>query len=177
MGRVASGTRSKSQIERVYDGITGSVDKRLKSASQAEIQLDARLDGDVLHAEVTVPKLDMKIADARLYVALAEERVRWAGESGTRFHAMVVRSLAEVGPAALEPAVRESRKIRADWDLKSLSAELDRYLSTYEQTYQFRFSEKRSWIDPANVVVVAFVQNNATRSVAQTSIAKPQPGK
>ena len=115
-------------------------------------------------------------ADLKLQIALTEEEIRYTGENGIRFHPMVVRSLG--GKDANGFALTGSAPTRVEWtfDVKAMSAEIKKYLDSYEQQGHrgdtFTFSEKKFQIDPNKLSLVAFVQNKKTKEVLQTVYIK-----
>ncbi len=112
----------------------------------------------------------------RLHVALAEERVRYSGGNGIRFHPMVVRKMARDGAGILVPATGTART-EVKFDLAAIGAELKSYLDDYEKSRKalsgpFAFNEKKCDLDSSNLVVVAFVQEDGSRRVLQSVVAR-----
>ena len=107
---------------------------------------------------------------------LAEEKIRYTGENGIRFHPMVVRSIA--GPDYGGFAVTSKDTQSFDWtfDVNAVSAEAKKHLDEYEKAGHrgdpFTFSEKKDKIDPENLTVVAFVQDEKTKAVLQSTLVR-----
>ena len=111
-----------------------------------------------------------------LNFALVEDRVRYSGENGVRFHRMVVRSLASPADSGVPLAFAGSATAEALFDLSSISAKLHDYLVSYGHDNEQFFGpiEWRSTdttLDPLNLVVVAWVQDTTTHRVLQSAIA------
>jgi hypothetical protein len=169
------GTR-RAQVMQTYLNLTAIADSRLKINAQAQLKLDVQLEGNLVKARVAIDKLAVQSPDHKLYLVLAEEKLRYMGESGIRFHPMVVRSAAEAGAAqGLDFSAKEIHSIQANWNIKAVSAEIKKHLDLIETAYDVTISEKKHEIDDKNLVVVAFVQNTATRSVLQTALMRVGP--
>lgn len=111
-------------------------------------------DGD--EAEDKAPQL-------RLRLALTEESIRYVGGNDLRFHHHVVREM----PGGVEgkELVAGQAQEELTIDLAELRASQEKYLADYAETRSF--PNPLPAIDLANLSVVAFVQNDATKEVLQ----------
>lgn len=110
-------------------------------------------------------------AGSRSDVLLLEKELRYSGENGIRFHPMVVRSIASF-PLKGEKAKSETHA----FDLADVAAgfrrthiaDFEKYDERHNKEGKFRFMEHKSTVDPADLAVVAFVQDGKTKAVLQS---------
>lgn len=177
--RLPSAGGSRDMAKGFFDRVNPKIESELESPAQAQITLTGSLEGDLVKANVTVDEVKTPSVDLKLQIALTEDEIRYTGENGIRFHPMVVRSLG--GKEANGFALSDSAPTKIEWafDVKAMSAELKKYLDSYEQAGHrgdtFTFSEKKFQIDPNKLSLVAFVQNMKTKEVLQTVYLKLSP--
>jgi hypothetical protein len=113
----------------------------------------------------------------RLQIALAEDMVSYSGENGERFHPMVVRSMALDAKAAqgfaLKPA--SGGTFEYTFDVAKAVADAKAHLEDYETNTrkgEYTFRQKKNDIT-GGLVVVAFVQDEATKKILQSVYLKP----
>jgi hypothetical protein len=164
------------------DTVQSVVDKRLDVKPAADITLKATMIGDKVEVGARVTKAG-KAAKAgkpdqklRLQVALVEEMVHYTGENGVRFHPMVVRSLAstEKNTLGFPVAPGKGAKVAYTFDITKAVADARAHLDEMEggssQRFgKFQFIERENDINPANLRVVAFVQNEKTKEILQAA--------
>jgi tetratricopeptide (TPR) repeat protein len=173
MPSAGGGPRENTKF--VYDRVNPTVEKRLELAAEADLKLEATLDGNVIKTKAMLDKFTGNAADLKLHIVLAEERLRYSGENGVRFHPMVVRSMA--GTDAGGFAVKEGAT-NAEWkfDVAAISAGIQKYISEYESNPQrsaaFKFKAQMHNIDANALTVVAFVQDEKTKNILQTASVK-----
>ena len=166
-----SGGGPRNGAYEVYDRLSPIIEKQLEAAAGADIKLHADLAGAVVKVTANVANVKPESAELRLQLALVEDGLRFNGENGIRFHPMVVRSLA--GENAGGFALDRSKLSPIEWkfDLKAIAEELKKHLDDFEKSRvddKYTFSEKKHAINPGNLTVVAFVQDDKTRQVLQT---------
>jgi hypothetical protein len=93
---------------------------------------------------------------------LAETRVRYAGDSGVRYHQMVVR--AAPGGAAGFPLTKPSAEQSVPVDVAGVRAKLAKYLDDFAKT-DGKFPRPDRPLALADLKLVAVVQNDATGEV------------
>jgi len=114
-------------------------------------------------------------ASLKLHIVLAEEKIRYTGENGIRFHPMVVRSIA--GPEYGGFAVTSKDTQSFDWtfDVNAVSAEAKKHLDEYEKAGHrgepFTFSERRTRSIP-KPDGRSFVQDEKTKAVLQSTLLR-----
>jgi hypothetical protein len=113
----------------------------------------------------------------RLQIALAEDMVTYSGENGERFHPMVVRSMALDAKSdqgfALEPG--KGGSFEYTFDVAKAVADARAHLEQYEANErkgEYTFRQKKHEIT-GGLVVVAFVQDEATKKVLQAAYLNP----
>jgi hypothetical protein len=171
--------------------IEPNIVKRLDKAPGARLQVRATRAGQRVNVKTTVSRLTGKSDKLRLHVALAEEWVSYSGENGARFHEMVVRALAEPPPPTTEEARKPGEKPAVQgfalrpgrggtfdfsFDLAAISADARAHLEDYETNTrkgEYSFREKKHEVDPSDLVVVAFVQDEATKEILQAIYVRP----
>jgi hypothetical protein len=174
-GKGGGGASSAPAI--MKDRLEPTIDKQLLAKSGAKVTLKAAASGGIVNVNVQVGKPSVAAKKLRLHVALVEERVRYAGENGVRFHPMVVRSLA--GKDAQGFAVTPGKPLTAAWafDLAKVAAAAKADLDAFEAKRSaggtpFQFAQKKHDMDPGRLLVVAFVQDEDSKQVLQAASAK-----
>jgi tetratricopeptide (TPR) repeat protein len=180
-GVTTVGGGARSETKRVYDPITRQIEKGLEVPAGAQLKLDTAMDGTTVRASATVSKITSKSQDLKLHIVLAEEMLRYTGENGIRLHPMVVRSMAESdgGSQGLIITSKDSQTFTWNFDLQAISAAIKKHLDEYEASghrgNSFTFTERKYEIDPKDLVVAAFVQDEKTKAILQSIIVKVKP--
>jgi len=158
------------------DTLQSVVDKRLDVKPAADITLKATMIGDKVEVDAKVAKAGKPDQKLRLQVALVEEMVHYTGENGVRFHPMVVRSLAstEKNTLGFPVAPGKGAKVAYSFDITKAVADARAHLDEMEggssQRFgKFQFIERENDINPANLRVVAFVQDEKTKEILQAA--------
>jgi len=171
------GGGAASNAEKLYkDTVEPIVDKRLDVKAAAKIALKASMTGDRVDVTADVKtsaKPDQKL---RLQIALVEEIVHYTGENGVRFHPMVVRSLASTEKNVLGFPMTGGKRANVvyTFDVAKAVADAKTHLDEMEggsstRFGKFQFIERRSDINRANLRIVAWVQDEKTKDVLQTT--------
>ncbi|WP_158790808.1 lipopolysaccharide assembly protein LapB [Granulicella sp. L60] len=113
-------------------------------------------------------------------MALVEDEVRYSGESGIRFHRMVVRALAHSSSESIAPG----KTWEVVFDPSTISRELKDYLDNFEEkndTFgKVKFLSKEATLDRNHLAIAAWVEDATTHRVLQaafsslTPVANPQ---
>lgn len=170
-GKVDGGGGPRSTAPATYAKVNGAIEKRLAIKPQAALRLEASERNGVVEARIAVESAAPAVKAAKLHVLLAEKQLRYTGENGIRFHPMVVRSH-KARPVDLSATWQHSER----FDAAELSAQWSAYLDEYQRTGRdepFEFRAKLHSIDPSQVVVVAFLQDEETKEVLQAAFADP----
>lgn len=154
----------------IYRGLRSLVDEQLAKPAKIKVRVNARVVDDVLQIVADAQGLDHEdvkddLPDLRLRVIIAEDEVHFLARNGIRNHEMIVRRMMG-GPGGIEPkdgklAYRESIP------LAELKTSLANYLKSFEDSEGIDFPAKP--LELKNLHVVAFVQNDDTHEVLQTS--------
>ena len=146
------GNTNKAAGQDKYKQLAKAIQEKLASEALAKIRLTVKQTGDDLVTSVAVSDLASPGADTKLRLALIEEAVRFPGPNRQRIHHHVVRAMpgGADGFALKEATAKQEMKI----DLAAL-----------------RRSLADDPIDLKHLAVVAFIQNDKTREVLQTTQA------
>lgn len=170
--RNTGGGINRKQAAVFYDKITPKIDTQLEKSQDADLNLNALMENDVVKANVNFDGLNGDSKGLKLNIALVEHEVRYMGENGIRFHQMVVR---EFGGDKREGFLLKDKRGKIEWtfDLRKVSDELKTYLDNYEietkkDRPDFAFTDKKYQLDTKNLAVVAFIQDEKTKAILQS---------
>jgi hypothetical protein len=154
------------------------IEKGLEIKAEAEIKLDASMTDSTVKVLANVKPATADASNLKLQIALVEEKLRFTGENGIRIHPMIVRSMA--GENANGFALAEKPEaISWRFDLNAITQELKKALDDFEVTRKatdgYTFVEKKHVIDPSQLSVVAFVQDEKTKKVLQAVSVRINP--
>jgi len=127
--------------------------------------------------KASVSKVTSKSDKLRLQIALAEDMVSYSGENGERFHPMVVRSMALDATSAQGFALKAAKGGTFEYifDVSKAVADAKAHLEDYETNTrkgEYTFRQKKNDVT-GGLVVVAFVQDEATKNILQSVYLKP----
>ncbi len=175
-GEAKVGGGSADAAPKIYaDTVEPAIEKRLKTAPGAKVDLKVNKQGGIITAAVSVGKTPAN-AKLRLHVVLAEEKIRYSGENGVRFHPMVVRNIAmgDKDAQGFALAAGKSFKTSYTFDIQKTVDEAKAHLDDFEVNNtrfgKFQFMSKKHEINGDTLYVVAFVQNEDTKEVLQAAI-------
>ena len=201
-GEASGGGGSADAARTLFETkIDPMIAKHLDVAPEAAIDLTARAANSTVKVKTTVSKVNSTSDKLRLQIALVEGHVRYSGENGTRFHDMVVRSMASspaTGPAGNKPQADEAEAstgkpgiplptlgfalrpgqggtFEYTFDLAKAEADALAHLQDFETNTrkgEYSFRQKKHEIDPSKLSVVAFVQDEATHKILQAAYIK-----
>ena len=177
-GGGGSAENAKSIFESKIDP---TIAKHLAESPGARISLRAASAGTTVKVKADVSKVTSTSEKLRLQIALAEDMVTYSGENGERFHPMVVRSMALDAKAeqgfALKPG--KGGTFEYTFDVAKAVADAKAHLEDYETNTrkgEYTFRQKKHEVT-GGFVVVAFVQDEATKKVLQATYLKAAAGK
>jgi hypothetical protein len=201
-GETGGGGGSREMARSIFESkVDPIIEKHLAVAPEARIDLRATAIAGTVKVRASVSNVESRSDQLRLQVVLVEDSVRFTGENGVRFHGMVVRSMA-VPPApaakAAKPAGTPSATADAKpaetpasgfalkpgkggtfeytFDLAKIAAAAKAHLEDFETNTrkgQYTFREKKHEMNKAALSVVAFVQDEATKKILQSTYIKP----
>jgi len=168
-GGGGSADAAKSIFESKIDP---AIEKHLAAPPGARIGLRARSTGSTVTVKAAVSKVTSKSEKLRLQIALAEDMVTYSGENGERFHPIVVRSMALDAKSdqgfALKPG--KGGTFKYTFDVAKAVADAKAHLENFEtkeRKGEYKFRQKKHEIT-GGFVVVAFVQDEATKKILQS---------
>ena len=157
----------------VYDRFIKAIEKELELPAFAQLKLEAILDGNFVRVNAAAGRISADAADPKLQLVLVERELRYSGENGVRFHPMAVRSLAGIDPKSpgFNIAAKDAQAFAWDFDLNAISAEIKKGLDDFEKSRSdgYTFNEKKYEINPRNLLVIAFIQDEKTKAVLQAA--------
>jgi tetratricopeptide (TPR) repeat protein len=184
---ISTGEGLGTEAKRVFTNIDKAVGSRLEIPAQARIRLDGSMEGGKVKVRAIADEIKSASPDIRLQIALVENEVSYSGENGLRFQAMVLRHLArQPGEETYGFAVNPTQPNQEEYyfDLDQITAANLRYYDEYAadmkkrigENYQISFREKKNVMNPAELSVVAFLQDTKTKQVLQAASLKLIPG-
>jgi tetratricopeptide (TPR) repeat protein len=174
------GGGGRDRAPEVFEKYAGIVEAALESASEAAVAVRATIVGDKVTVTADVASLPAGAEDLRLHLVLAERELLFGGENGVRSHSMVVRGVA--GEKGRGVPLSGTGQIQKVFDLAAIRADITNSLATElavrraaaGSAPQAFAAEDRAMthIDPAHLVVVAFIQapNKRILQAARTDV-------
>lgn len=164
------GTRENTKS--VYERVNPMIEKQLEVPPAAQLKLEASQTGSSVLVRAKVDQVKSESKVLKLQIVLVEKEVRYTGENGNRFHPMVVRSLAGPDAGGFPVDAEKGTSVEYSFDLPKITAELKAHLDDYETNGRhgkITFRKKMHEIDPRDLAVVAFVQDESSKNVLQTA--------
>jgi hypothetical protein len=161
-----------------YTAFREAIDDVLEKPATVKLTATAALKGDELAIKANVADLQKPGEKVALRFALAEERVRYSGGNGIRYHHSVVRAMPG-GPKGF-PLPKASTEQAVTIKLSEIKAANNKALDDLmaemkKQGADFSFSNRP--MDLKNLKLVAFVQNDETNEVLQAVQVDVEAGK
>ena len=161
-----------------YQAYRETIDELLEKPATVKLSTTAALKGDELTIKATVADLEKPGEKVSLRFALAEERVRYQGGNGVRYHHSVVRAMPG-GPKGF-PLPKSSAEQTVTVKLEDVRAAnnkaLDEFLDALKRAgAEYNFSARPMALK--NLKVVAFVQNDETNEVLHAVQVEVDAGK
>lgn len=178
------GPRDSTRV--FYNRVNPVIEKELEVAAEANIKLNAVMDGSTVKIRAEVENIKGVEGPIRLQVALAEDLLRYSGENGIRFHPMVVRALAGHDSGGFVVEATSPAAFEHAFDISKIVGEIKTHLDEFETNRnkdlpadsksKFAFAEKKHEIDSGKLSVVAFIQDEKTKKILQAVYIKPKAG-
>ena len=181
-GEIDGGGGSAEMAKSIFDSrVEPRITKMLAERPGASIALKASSTGSTVKVSAKVSKVTSTSDKLRLQIALAEDMVAFSGENGERFHPMVVRSMALDAKSAQGFALKPAKggTFEYTFDVAKAVADAEAHLKDYETNTrkgEYTFRKKMHEIK-GGLVVVAFVQDEATKKILQSVYLKPTAAK
>jgi hypothetical protein len=158
----------------VLSGIRKDLDESLEKPAGAKLTLTSSKGMKGFDVKASVSDLTVGEKDKiSLRFAVVEPRVRYAGGSGARYHANVVRAMPG-GPKGF-PLTKKQTDQAVVVNPDELRAELSKYLTEFAAKAEF--AKPARPLDLKNLKVVAFVQNDGTGEVLAAAQTDLEPAK
>jgi hypothetical protein len=159
---LAGGGGGMSNAESKYTQYTGIINPMLEKSSAVKVSGKGRRTGDKTEIAVEVTGGDGN--DMKLRLLVVEESVKYVGGNQLRFHHHVVRAMPG-GPEGV--AIKDKTfKHTATVDFVEVRQELAKYLDDYAANTR-PFPRPDRPMDMKSVKVIALVQNDKTKEIAQ----------
>ena len=169
--RIPGGGGDREQTHAVYNRFNPDIELELGTPPEASLTAGAALTGNIVRVLAAVGAVKGEASDLKVHILLLEKQLRYTGENGIRFHPMVVRAMGGRDGAGL-PLEKPGSVFEQTFDLQQISQAIGKYLDAYEagghRAGPFTFTEKKDRIDPSDVAVVVFVQQEKSRHVLQS---------
>ncbi|MGL6076588.1 MAG: hypothetical protein ACRC8S_20735 [Fimbriiglobus sp.] len=147
-----------------YADFTKQLDELLETPTTAKLELTASPAAKGYTLKATVTEIETPGEKVRLRLAVAEDRVRYAGGNGIRYHHMVVRDMP--GGANGTAITKKGQEVTATLDLDALREKLVKSLDEYAKA-EGPFLRPDRPMALKNLKVVALLQNDATGEILQ----------
>jgi thiol-disulfide isomerase/thioredoxin len=174
-GRKTSSGGGASQAEKLYAIYERGIERRREVSAPLSLQLRGRVEEGTLFLQARLELLDEHLSSSKLvlHVALVERSVSYRGENGVDHHPMVVRAMLNEGRGVDVTWNDESFEIDERFLLADVEADLLAHLEDMEARFAGEvwrgFSRKMHEVDPANLMLVAFVQEARKHEVLQAA--------
>ena len=150
-----------------------AIDHILSTQAKASVKISAKIRRSKVSFAVSASVANTR-KSYRLRVVLAEDGIRYQGANGISEHRFVVRKMLR-GAGGVAFNQNGKAAVKDAFTVSTIEDQLEKYLTTYEQKMPrpgTPFKEKKSEIDPRQLYIVAFVQDDATRRILQSTIVK-----
>jgi hypothetical protein len=154
-----------AQAKLKYTTYRETIDDLLEKEAGAKLQLSASQKGSDINIKANVADLAKPGDKVALRFALIEERVRYQGGNGLRFHHCVVRAFP--GGAKGFALTKKDAEQTATINLDKLRDEIGKYLDAMSREDDFPNNDRPLALK--NLRVVAFIQDDASGEVLQAA--------
>jgi thiol-disulfide isomerase/thioredoxin len=174
---LGGGGGDRSYTKRIFSRLVPDIEKELEAESGGELTLEASLAGGVVKATATPARLGGGGNAVKLQILLVEELLAYSGENGIRFHPMVVRSIGGANFGGFTVDRGAPVAVEHVFDLAQITEETQKYIDDYEKTRAstqsgFTFSRKPVAMNSGNLAVVAFLQEEKSKQILQSSYVR-----
>jgi len=165
-GPKAGGDPSKAKD--VYAEFRDAAEKALELPAAVKIKLTVAAAEKGFTAKAIVSDLEKPGEKINLRFILAEERIRFDGQSGVRYHSMVVRAMP--GKAAGFPITKPTLEQEVKIDLADVKDKLNKFLDDFAKN-EGEFPRTDRPLALTGLKLVAIVQNDTTGEILQATMA------
>lgn len=159
---VGEGGGRAPDAKKKYTEFRSAIDEALEKPASVKISLGVTKDDKGYQAKVSVTDLEKPGDKIALRLALVEDRVRYTGGNGVRYHHQVVRAMpgGNKGFALAKKAQDQAVTVNVD----EVRGNLVKYLDNFAKT-ESPFPRADRPLALANLKLVAFVQDDATGEI------------
>ena len=150
------------------------IDSSLNKGAGATIKLSARIRKNKISLSASARVMKYK-KTYRFRVVLAEDGIRYQGSNGISDHRFVVRKMVRTAAGVQFNQKTGKAAVKDLFTVSSIEDRLERYLNNYDEKSQkpgSTFKEKKFELDPKQLYLVAFVQDDGTHKILQASMIK-----
>ena len=161
-----------------YQTYREAIEPLLEKPATAKLAVTAALKGNDLTVKGTVSDLEKPGQKVSLRFALAEERIRYQGGNGIRYHHAVVRAMPG-GPKGF-PLTKRAAEQTVTLNLNALKGTLNKSLDEFSADMKSKGADFDFPIRPMalkNLRVIAYVQNDETFEIIQATQVEVEAGK
>ncbi|MDP2207800.1 MAG: tetratricopeptide repeat protein [Bacteroidota bacterium] len=163
---------NKAVAKSRFNVFTSTIENFLSNDPKANISLKSSIKKKNLSISCNSSTSEINTNDLRLHIVLAEEKVHYKGYNTVAEHRFVVRKMF---PSSEGLAFGNQKELTYsnNINLNQLEDSLKVYLDSMEKRANRKvFKEKKYQINPDNLFLVAFVQNNVTKEIIQASVTR-----
>lgn len=171
MDETGGGSANASKVK--YGTYRETINEILEKPAGAKLQLSAVKKGGDINIKANVNDLATPGEKTTLRFVLTEDRVRYQGGNGLRYHHNVVRGFP--GGVKGVPLTKKLSEHTATINVDTLREELAKYLETMAKADDFPNADRPLALK--NLRVVAFIQDDATGEVLQAAQVEVEDGK
>jgi hypothetical protein len=155
-----------------FEEYCAAIEQDIAEPPRAKISLSGALSGNEITLSATAAADGDTSSHIKLFVVLAEDEIHYQGSNTVSVHRFVVRKIA--GPLDGVDFTNGSAALNTTLNVAATSDSLKTYLDEFEARVPGGkvFKEKKYEINPANVYLVAFVQNVETKEILQAVVKK-----
>ena len=161
-----------------YQAYRETIEELLEKPAGAKLSLSATTAGNVLTIKGAVSELEKPGEKISLRFAIAEERVRYTGGNGLRYHHAVVRAMpgGSKGFPLTAKTLEKTLTVKIDDIRAAQNKYLDEFIAEMEKAgNELAFPERPLGLK--NLRIVAFVQNDETNEILQAVQTEVEPAK
>ncbi len=165
-GKLGTGSGgSAADSEKFYKQFRTSLDELLEKPAGVKLSLAVTKGAKgAFEAKATVADLEMPGDKVMLRFVLAEERIRYTGGNGLRYHHMVVRAMPN-GPKGVA-LTKKAHEQTVTVDPEALKTTLTKYLDDFAKSpMEEPFPRPDRPLALRNLKLVALVQNDTTKEI------------
>jgi hypothetical protein len=151
----------------VYDSLRERIEEELEKPRAAKLALSVSPSMKGYTVKASVSELEKPSEQMMLRFAVVEDRVRYSGGSGVRYHTQVVR--ANPGGRGF-PLKQASAEQTVEVDVASIRETLTKYLDDASRELEFPRSERPLALK--NLKVIAYIQNDSNSEVLAASLSE-----